>query len=102
MVWETNSTPGTRPPALCTYRIPYRMEIIEDKDEGGFVVSYPDLPGCMTCGETIETAAANALDAKKRWLEAALEQGIEIHEPGSGKQSPILPGRTSHAFSKLL
>ena len=26
----------------------YRMEIIEDKDEGGFVVSYPDLPGCIT------------------------------------------------------
>ena len=23
----------------------YRMEIIEDKEEGGFVVSYPDLPG---------------------------------------------------------
>ena len=23
----------------------YRMEIVEDKDEGGFVVSYPDLPG---------------------------------------------------------
>ena len=31
----------------------YRMEIVEDKDEGGFVVSYPDLPGCITCGETI-------------------------------------------------
>ena len=26
----------------------YRMEIVEDKDEGGFVVSYPDLPGCIT------------------------------------------------------
>lgn len=32
----------------------YRMEIVEDKDEGGFVVSYPELPGCITCGETIE------------------------------------------------
>ena len=27
----------------------YRMEIVEDKDEGGFVVSYPELPGCITC-----------------------------------------------------
>ena len=59
----------------------YRMEIIEDKDEGGFVVSYPDLPGCITCGETIEQAVKNALDAKKAWLEVALEAGIEIHEP---------------------
>ena len=46
----------------------YRMEIAEDKDEGGFVVSYPDLPGCITCGETIESALANALDAKQVWL----------------------------------
>lgn len=48
----------------------YRMEIVEDKDEGGFAVSYPDLPGCITCGETRESAVANALDAKKAWLEA--------------------------------
>ena len=59
----------------------YRMEIIEDKDEGGFVVSYPDLPGCITCGETIEIALANAVDAKKEWLTAALEEGISIQMP---------------------
>ena len=61
----------------------YRMEIIEDKEEGGFVVSYPDLPGCITCGETVESAISNALDAKKAWIEAALEEGIEIPEPDS-------------------
>lgn len=63
--------------------MPYRMEIVEDRDEGGFVVSYPDLPGCITCGETIELAVANAVDAKKAWFEAALEEGIEIREPDS-------------------
>lgn len=63
--------------------MPYRMEIVEDRDEGGFVISYPDLPGCITCGETIELAVANAVDAKKAWFEAALEEGIEIHEPDS-------------------
>ena len=52
----------------------YRMEIIEDKDEGGFVVSYPELPGCVTCGKTAEDAVANALDAKKAWIEAALAE----------------------------
>lgn len=59
----------------------YRMEIVEDGDEGGFVVSYPDLPGCVTYGETVENAVANALDAKKAWIEIALEEGIEINEP---------------------
>ena len=61
----------------------YRMEIVEDKDEGGFVVCYPDLPGCITCGDTIEKAVANALDAKREWIEAALEEGIKINEPDS-------------------
>ena len=61
----------------------YRMEIVEDKDEGGFVVSFPDLPGCISCGETVESAVANAMDAKKEWLAAALEEGVKIHEPDS-------------------
>lgn len=52
----------------------YRMEIVEDKDEGGFVVSFPDLLGCISCGETVESAVANAMDAKKEWLAAALEE----------------------------
>ena len=61
----------------------YRMEIVEDKAEGGFVVSYPDLPGCVTCGETVERAVANAADAKKAWLETAMEEGLPIPEPDS-------------------
>ena len=63
--------------------LPYRMEIVEDREEGGYVVSYPDLPGCLTCGETIESAVANARDAKRVWLEAALEEGVSIPMPDS-------------------
>ena len=57
------------------------MEIIEDPDEGGYVVSYPDLPGCITTGDTIEKAIINARDAKKNWLQAAIEDGITINKP---------------------
>ena len=57
------------------------MEVIKDPDEGGFVVSFPELPGCLTCGQSLESALANALDAKKSWLEAALEDGLGIQEP---------------------
>ena len=62
-------------------RMNYTMEVIEDPTEGGFVVSFPELPGCITCGQTLENALANALDAKKAWLEAALEDGLVIQEP---------------------
>ena len=62
-------------------KLPYRMEIVEDSTEGGYVVSFPELPGCITCGNTIDTAFANAEDAKREWLTAALEEGIHINEP---------------------
>ena len=58
-----------------------KLELVEDPAEGGFVASYPDLPGCISCGDTIERAVANAQDAKKAWLEAALEAGTPIAEP---------------------
>lgn len=66
-------------------KLPYKLEIIPDTEEGGFIASYPDLPGCISCGDTVESAAANALDAKKAWLEAAIEDGIDIREPDSSE-----------------
>lgn len=61
--------------------LPYRMEIVEDVTEGGYVISFPELPGCLTSGETIEAALENAKDAKKEWIRAALESGIPIAKP---------------------
>ena len=62
-------------------KAPYKMEIAEDPSEGGYVVSFPDLPGCLTCGETLEQAITNAQDAKMAWFQAALEDGVEIRDP---------------------
>ena len=64
-------------------KTPYRMEIVPDVDEGGYVVSYPDLRGCLSTGETIEAAIANAEDAKREWLIAAMEEGYPIPDPSS-------------------
>ena len=64
-------------------KLPYKLEIIPDTEESGFVASYPDLPGCITCGKTIADAVANAEDAKKAWLSAAVENNIQIAEPQS-------------------
>lgn len=59
----------------------YHMEIINDLSEGGYVASYPDLPGCLTCGDTLEEVVKNADEAKRKWLLAAMEEGIDIPEP---------------------
>ena len=53
-------------------KLSYRMEIIEDQEEGGYVVSFPDLPGCLTCGETPAGALANADDAKKSMVRSGI------------------------------
>ena len=60
--------------------LPYRMELLPDAG-GGYAVSYPDLPGCISCGETLESAVANGEDAKKAWFLAAMEDGLAIPEP---------------------
>ena len=64
-------------------KMPYKLEIIPDTEESGYVASYPELPGCITCGETIVSAVANAEDAKKAWFLAAIEENIEIADPDS-------------------
>ena len=64
-------------------RLPYRMEVIPDTAEGGYVVRFPELPGCLTCADTLEEAVRNAADCKKEWLSAAMEDGIDIPEPVS-------------------
>ena len=61
--------------------LPYRLEILPDPDEGGYVARYLDLPGCITVGDSMESVAKNAEDAKKEWLTAAMENGTQIAEP---------------------
>ena len=59
----------------------YRMEIIPDTEEGGYTVRFPELPGCLTCAQTLEDAVRNAEDCRRAWLTAAIEDDIAIPEP---------------------
>ena len=62
-------------------KLAYTMELTPDAEEGGFVVSFPELPGCLTVGETLEEACRNAEDAKREWIIAAMDEGIKVPEP---------------------
>ena len=59
----------------------YKVEIIEDKDEGGYLVSCPELPGCMSQGENVNDAMKNLKEAKKLWFESMIDNKKEIFEP---------------------
>lgn len=61
--------------------LPYKLVVVIDPDEGGYVMEYPELPGCLSCCEKREDVMWMAEDAKKCWLEAALEDLESIPEP---------------------
>jgi len=63
--------------------LPYKLEIVPDMHEGGFAARYPELPGCITVGDTLEAVVKNVNDAKIEWITAALEDGNTIPEPSS-------------------
>ncbi len=46
-------------------------------------VSVPDLPGCVTAGDTMADALAMAAEAIKLHLEGMLEDGQELPDPAS-------------------
>ena len=51
------------------------------EDGGGFSASVPDLPGCMSDGDTPELALSNVQDAIAAWIEAARDLGRSISRP---------------------
>jgi antitoxin HicB len=63
--------------------IEYRFTVrpLTEDEGGGWLVEYPDLPGCMSDGETIEEAIENAEDAKRSWIAAMKEAGHPIPPP---------------------
>jgi antitoxin HicB len=57
----------------------YKIELYPD--DSAFVAEIPDLPGCITQGETMEEAISFINEAKHLWLETAIFRGIPIQEP---------------------
>lgn len=61
----------------------HKYEIIlywSDEDQV-FVAEVPELPGCMTHGETQEVALANSQEAIQLWVETAVEFGDPVPQP---------------------
>ena len=66
--------------------LPYRIEIIKDPEENGYVAFIPELKGCITTGLTEEDALENLKDAKETWLSSAIDNEDPIPEPDITKE----------------
>lgn len=57
------------------------MIISWSEEDQAYIVSVPELPGCMADGKTPEEAVKQAQIVINLWIETALEDGEEIPKP---------------------
>lgn len=67
---------------------PFNISILSVEEGGGFLIEFPDLPGCISDGDTVDEAIENGKDALFCWIEAAKDYGDEIPLPHSSEYSP--------------
>lgn len=68
----------TRKQQATKKRILTYTAFFEPADEGGYVVTVPVLPGCVTQGETFEEAKKMVHDAIRLYLKVLREDGEEV------------------------
>jgi predicted RNase H-like HicB family nuclease len=60
-----------------------RYAIVIEKAENNYAAYVPDLPGCVTTGETIEEAEQQIREAIEFHIRGLREDGLPIPEPSS-------------------
>jgi antitoxin HicB len=60
---------------------PFQVRPLTEEDGGGYLVEFPDLPGCLSDGDTIEEAITNGADALRSWIATAREFGDPVPPP---------------------
>lgn len=60
---------------------PFTTRLLSVEDGGGYLIEFPDLPGCLSDGETIDEAIVNGADAMQCWIAAMKEAGRSIPVP---------------------
>lgn len=70
---------------------------LSEDEGGGFLITFPDLPGCMSDGETEAEAIENGQDAFHAWVSAYADSGKAIPLP-TFRPEFINPSKTSAVY----
>ena len=82
-------------------KLPYKI-VLHPSPEGGYAVEIPDLPGCISQGDTIQEATEMIEDAKRTWITDALEHGEPVPEPSPEEYSGRILLRTPKSLHRAL
>ncbi len=75
----------------------YPAIIKYDKEDKAYLVEFPDLQGCVTYGESLSEAKANAEEALSGYLASVFDRGFKIparSQPKGKNIYPISPAST--------
>ena len=75
---------------------------LEAQEEGGYVVTFPDIPEAITQGEDVEDALLHAADALESALDYYIEEGLPIPAPSKPKRGQRLVELPASLSAKIL
>jgi antitoxin HicB len=81
-----------------THEFVYPVNLTPDETDGGFVVTFPDVPEAITQGTDVSDALAQAADALEEALAGRIRRGDPIPEPsetGPDQQVVLVPALTA-------
>ena len=70
-----------------------------DGEAGAYGAVFPDLPGCVAMGDTLEAVLRNAEDAMRDWIASMEANGQRVPEPSPLSSITIPEGNTLTAIS---
>jgi len=80
-------------------RYPANFKVAE---EGGFVVTFPDIPEAITQGESVEDALVHASDALASALDFYIEDGNPVPTPSKPKRGQYMVELPASYTAKIL
>lgn len=69
-------------------------------NEDGYTVVFPDLPGCVTEGDTLPEAMDMAIDAASGWLLGEVEENKQL--PKATNIKNVIPNEYENGFVSLI
>lgn len=82
-------------PELRVDEYPFTVRPLSKDDGGGYLIEFPDLPGCMSDGETPEEALRNGRDAVLGFIRSFVKHNYPVPPPSSPARGARVPEKVN-------